>query len=123
MAMYSRAFRHIGAAKRAAARQRHRTHTGETPMDAFTITVTPQHLHDGWALVLEHSLHTGELVTVSVMTREQADRLPAETELSEFVVKTLGNVLAREAPGCFAPNKAQAILTFDARTGRVKTIA
>ncbi len=91
-------------------------------MDTLSIVVTPKHLTDGWFLVLETSLATGEVVTVSVLTAEQAARLPAETALSEFVVKPLGNVLAREAAGCFAANKVQATLTFDARTGRVKTI-
>lgn len=87
---------------------------------ALTITVEPKHLHDGWALVLEYHKASGDLLTVCVMTAAQAAQMPAETVLSDYVVKHLGNVLAREAPGCFAPNKTHATLTFDRQTGRVK---
>jgi len=81
----------------------------ETPL---TITVTPQHLKGEWKLVQEFSRASGDLLTVSIMTTEEAQRLPAETALSDFVVKTLGNVLVREASGCFAGGKTKAKLTF-----------
>ena len=90
--------------------------------DPLTITVTPKHILGDWMLVYEISKATGDVITVSIVTADQAAALPVETELSEYLVKKLGNVLAREAPGCFAKSD-RATVTFDARTARVKTIA
>ena len=96
---------------------------GDTTMDTpLTMTVEPKHLKDGWVLVLEFLQKTGDLVTASIMPFEQGRAMPDDTLLSFYVVKHLGNVLAREAAGCFAPNKKQAVLTFNT-AGRVKNIA
>lgn len=91
----------------------------ETPL---TITVTPQHLRGDWRLVLEFQRETQTLLTASILSEEAAARLPTATPYADFVIKKLGNVLAREAPGCFAPNKAKAVLTLNA-DGRIVKMA
>ena len=90
--------------------------------ESLTLTVTPAHLKSQWKLVYEFHKETGTLLTLSPMVAEQAAQMPTETATSDFVVKALGNVLAREAGGCFAPNKKQAVLTFN-ENGRITRVA